>query len=176
MKLKTPFLTLVATAALAGAPHVYAVSDSVTQPEAVEVAEEAANETIMEKVSLNPQYSILAAALEQTGLDAMLKGDEGEYTVFAPDNAAFRKLPEGTVDELMLDENKAKLTDILKLHVVSGKVLSADIPEELKSAKGDVLAVTTKGDKVMVGDAVVTVADMEASNGVIHNLDTVLMP
>ncbi len=176
MKTKTTLLTILVTTGLAAAPHLRADSDSAPSP-VTEMAEAAANETIIEKLTLNPQYSILVAALEQTGLDAMFKGDDGDYTVFAPDNAAFRKLPEGTVDELMKDENKAKLTDILKMHVVSGKVLAAEVPNTpMTSAMGDQLAVTSDGDKIMVGDATVTVGDMDASNGVIHNIDTVLLP
>ncbi len=176
MKTKTTLLTIFVTTGLALAPHLRADSDSAPSPVA-EAAEAAANETVIEKLTLNPQYSILVAALEQTGLDEMFKGDDGEYTVFAPDNAAFRKLPEGTVDELMKDENKAKLTEILKLHVVDQKVLAADVATaSMTNAAGNALAVTTDGDKVLVDGATVTVADMDASNGVIHNIDTVLMP
>ncbi len=176
MKTKLILATTVVTASLALASNLRADSDSAPA-KVTEIAQAAADESVIEKLTLNPQYSILVAALEQTGLDAMFKGDEGNYTVFAPDNAAFRKLPEGTVDELMKDENKDKLTEILKMHVLPSRVVAAEISDSpVANAAGKELVFTTKGDVVMVDGATITVADMEASNGVIHNIDTVLMP
>ena len=123
------------------------------------------------------QFKTLAAALTAAGLVPTLKGP-GPFTVFAPTDDAFAKLPKGTVEELLKPENKAKLTAILTYHVVPGKVMAADVAS-MKSAKtvqGGVLTILTKGDAVMVDSARVSKTDVPASNGVIHVIDTVLMP
>jgi uncharacterized surface protein with fasciclin (FAS1) repeats len=97
--------------------------------------------------------------------------------VFAPSDAAFAKLPSGTVEGLLKPENKAKLAAILKLHVVSGKIMASDItgPSSQASVNGENLRITTDGG-VKINGAAVTTADVEASNGVVHVIDTVLMP
>ncbi|MGQ0734335.1 MAG: fasciclin domain-containing protein [Acidobacteriota bacterium] len=122
-------------------------------------------------------FKTLAAALTSAGLVPTLKG-EGPFTVFAPTDAAFAKLPKGTVEDLLKPENKAKLTRILTYHVVPGKVMAADVVE-LKSAKAvstDTLTIMVNSDGVMVDDAKVVKTDIAASNGVIHVIDTVLIP
>jgi len=122
-------------------------------------------------------FKTLAAALQAAGLVDTLKG-KGPFTVFAPTDAAFAKLPAGTVEELLKPENKAKLTRILTYHVVAGKVLAADVVK-LRSAKavsGDTLAIVTRDGGVTVGNAKVVKTDIGASNGVIHVIDTVLLP
>jgi uncharacterized surface protein with fasciclin (FAS1) repeats len=98
--------------------------------------------------------------------------------VFAPTDAAFAKLPKGTVEELLKPENKAKLTAILTYHVVSGKVMAADVVKvkDAKTIQGGSIMVNASGGKVMVDSANVVKADIGASNGVIHVVDTVLMP
>jgi len=122
-------------------------------------------------------FNTLVAAVTAAGLGATLKG-EGPFTVFAPTDDAFAKLPAGTVDDLVKPENKDKLTAILTYHVMAGKVMAADIAGkklEPATVNGEMLHVdATSG--VMVNDASVVTADIECTNGVIHVIDTVLMP
>jgi uncharacterized surface protein with fasciclin (FAS1) repeats len=122
-------------------------------------------------------FKTLVAAIEAAGLVETLKG-KGPFTVFAPTDAAFAKLPAGTLEDLLKPENKDKLTAILTYHVVAGKIMSADIAgktEMVETVEGDKLTVDAmKG--VKIDNATVTSADIEASNGVIHVIDTVLLP
>ncbi|QFT61356.1 Uncaracterized surface protein containing fasciclin (FAS1) repeats [Roseivivax halotolerans] len=122
-------------------------------------------------------FTTLLAAAEAAGLVETLTG-EGPYTVFAPTDEAFEALPEGTVDELLMEENQDQLTSILTYHVVSGAVMSGDLSDgmEAETVEGSTVTVSIDGDTVMVNDATVTSADIEASNGVIHVIDSVLMP
>jgi uncharacterized surface protein with fasciclin (FAS1) repeats len=123
------------------------------------------------------QFKTLAAALQAAGLVNTLKG-AGPFTVFAPTDEAFAKLPKGTVEELLKPENKAKLTAILTYHVVPGKVMAADVVK-VKSARtvqGGSINVNAAGGKVKVDASNVVKTDIAASNGVIHVIDTVLMP
>ena len=119
----------------------------------------------------------LAAALGTAGLVDTLKG-AGPFTVFAPTDAAFAKLPAGTIENLLKPENKDQLTAILTYHVVAGKVMAADVVKlsEAKTVNGAPVKIAVSGDKVMVNDATVAAADVTASNGVIHVIDTVLLP
>ena len=121
-------------------------------------------------------FKTLVAAVTAAGLGATLKGT-GPFTVFAPSDDAFAKLPAGTVDELVKPENKAKLSAILTLHVVAGKVMAADIkgPMSPASVGGEHLNIATD-QGVSVNGAHVTKADIECTNGVIHVIDAVLMP
>lgn len=121
-------------------------------------------------------FTTLVAAVEAAGLVETLKG-EGPFTVFAPTDEAFAALPAGTVEDLLKPENKDKLTAILTYHVVPGKVMSIDLSDNLMATTvqgTDVTVMTTGG--VTVNGAKVTTADIEASNGVIHVIDTVIMP
>ena len=122
-------------------------------------------------------FKTLAAALTAADLVGTLKG-KGPFTVFAPTDEAFAKLPAGTLDDLLKPANKAKLQGILTYHVVSGKVMAADVVK-LKSAKtvnGQSLAIKVKDGGVMVDNAKVTKTDIECTNGVIHIIDTVVLP
>ena len=123
------------------------------------------------------QFKTLAAALQAAGLVDTLKG-AGPFTVFAPTDEAFAKLPKGTVEDLLKPENKAKLTAILTYHVVPGKVMAADVVKvkDAKTVQGGAIKVSTMGGQVMVDKAHVVKTDIAASNGVIHVIDTVLMP
>ena len=122
-------------------------------------------------------FNTLVAAVKAAGLVETLKG-AGPFTVFAPTDEAFAKLPKGTVEDLLKPENKAKLTSILTYHVVPGKIMSKDIAGKAlkaKSVQGAEISVdATKG--VMVDTAKVVTADIETSNGVIHVIDTVIIP
>lgn len=121
-------------------------------------------------------FTTLVAAVEAAGLVETLKG-EGPFTVFAPTDDAFAKLPAGTVEDLLKPENKDKLTAILTYHVVPGKVMSTDLSEGLKAAtvQGSEVTITLEGGPKVDGAMIVT-PDIEASNGVIHVIDTVIMP
>jgi len=117
------------------------------------------------------------AALKAAGLVEALSG-AGPFTVFAPTNEAFAKLPAGTLDSLLLPENKDKLAAILTYHVVSGKVMAADVVKltEAKSLEGDTIAISVTNGAVKVDGANVVSTDLEASNGVIHVIDAVITP
>jgi uncharacterized surface protein with fasciclin (FAS1) repeats len=137
----------------------------------------AADQDIVETAVAAGQFKTLAAALNEAGLVSTLKGS-GPFTVFAPTDAAFAKLPAGTVENLLKPENKDKLTAILTYHVVPGRVMAADVAklQTAKTVNGKMLNVTTKGSGVTVNDANVTRADIATSNGVIHVVDTVILP
>jgi uncharacterized surface protein with fasciclin (FAS1) repeats len=121
-------------------------------------------------------FKTLAQALTAAGLVETLKG-KGPFTVFAPTDEAFGSLPAGTLTDLLKPENKAKLTKILTYHVVSGKVMAADIkPGNVPTVEGGAIAIKTEGRNVMINDAQVTQADIAADNGVIHVINKVLMP
>ena len=133
--------------------------------------------TIVAVAAANPDFSTLVTAVKAAGLVDTLNS-KGPFTVFAPTNEAFAKLPAGTVENLLKPENKEKLTAILTYHVVAGKVTAAQVVK-LKSAEtvnGKSLTITSGKDGVMVNDAKVTATDIKASNGVIHVIDTVLIP
>jgi uncharacterized surface protein with fasciclin (FAS1) repeats len=121
-------------------------------------------------------FETLVAAVQAAGLVETLKG-EGPFTVFAPTDAAFAALPEGTVETLLLPENKDQLVSILTYHVVPGKVMSTDLMDDMEAETVQGSTVTIDLDTgVMVEGATVTTADIEASNGVIHVIDTVMLP
>ncbi len=134
--------------------------------------------TIPETAAAAGEFGTLLAAVEAAGLAETLSGD-GPFTLFAPTDAAFEKLPAGTVEELLKPENKDKLTAILTYHVLPAAVMSTDITGEMMPETvegGTVTVMPSEDDGVMVNDATVVQADIEASNGVIHAIDTVLMP
>lgn len=121
-------------------------------------------------------FTTLVAAVQAAGLVDTLKGD-GPFTVFAPTDEAFAALPEGTVDSLLLPENKDQLVAILTYHVVPGKVMSTDLVDDMEAPTVNGETVTIDLDNgVMVEAATVTSADIETSNGVIHVIDTVILP
>lgn len=121
-------------------------------------------------------FGTLVAAVKAAGLVEVLKGD-GPFTVFAPTDEAFKKLPAGTVESLLKPENKDKLVEILKYHVVAGKVMAADV---VKLTSADTLAgkvnIKVVDGKVLVNSSTVAKADIVCDNGVIHVIDTVLLP
>ena len=158
-KLATLAVAAAAAAGLAGAPARAAETD------------------IVETTIAAGQFTTLAAALDGAGLVATLKGP-GPFTVFAPTDAAFAKLPAGTVDDLLKPENKAQLTAILTYHVVPGGVMAADVAQltEAETVNGKMVKVRADGASVMINDAKVTAADVTASNGVIHVIDSVILP
>ncbi len=147
------------------------------------------NKTIVENASTSADHTTLVSAVKAAGLDQTLSG-AGPYTVFAPTNAAFAKLPAGAVDELMKPEAKGQLTGILTYHVVPGVVLAEDLKRSIQRGKGKAELATVGGGKLTAteadgaivltdakgGQARVTQGDVMQSNGVVHVVDGVLMP
>lgn len=134
--------------------------------------------TITEIAVANGNFETLVAALGAADLANVL-GGEGPFTVFAPTDEAFAALPAGTVESLLEAENRDQLTAILTYHVVSGVVMSSDLAGQQLSAEtlqGSSLNVDATGDSVKINDATVVIADIKADNGVIHVIDTVLIP
>lgn len=131
---------------------------------------------IVDTAAAAGDFGTLLAAAEAAGLVETLKGD-GPFTIFAPTDAAFAALPEGTVEDLLKPENKETLAGILTYHVVAGKVMSTDLIDDMEAAtvNGDTVMIDLDNG-VMVGGANVTAADIEATNGVIHVIDAVIMP
>ena len=123
------------------------------------------------------KFNTLVAAVKAAGLVDTLKGP-GPFTVFAPTDEAFAKLPAGTIDSLLKPENKAKLQSILTYHVVPGKVMAHDVVKlnSAKTVEGQNVTIKASNGRVMVNNANVTKTDIETSNGVIHVIDTVIMP
>lgn len=155
------------------ATNVNAASNAgVTDPEAVSAAD------IVDTAVAAGSFTTLAKALEAAGLIDALKG-KGPFTVFAPTDAAFAKLPAGTIESLLQPENKEKLKAVLLYHVVPGEVTATDVMklngQSVKTLQGGMFKVNTKHG-VRVDNAKVTQTDIKASNGVIHVIDTVLLP
>jgi uncharacterized surface protein with fasciclin (FAS1) repeats len=133
---------------------------------------------IVETASSNGSFTTLVAAVKAAGLTDTLKG-QGPFTVFAPTDEAFKKLPAGTIENLLKPENRAQLTKILTYHVVPGKVMAGDVKGKRMTAttiEGSAVAIDASGQAVKVDNAMVHQADVTASNGVIHVIDTVIMP
>lgn len=138
---------------------------------------QAAEKDIVDTAVEAGQFRTLAAALEAAGLVETLKG-AGPFTVFAPTDEAFAKLPAGTVENLLEPENKEQLAAILTYHVVPGKVMSQEVAgiDKARSVSGKMIDVEVDGSAVKVNAATVTQADIAASNGVIHVIDAVILP
>jgi uncharacterized surface protein with fasciclin (FAS1) repeats len=135
------------------------------------------SKNIVENAAGSADHTTLVTAVKAAGLAETLSG-AGPFTVFAPTNAAFDKLPKGTVETLVKPESKAKLTGILTYHVVAGAVKAADLKDgqKVKTLQGEELTVSIKDGVVMINGATVTTADAVSSNGVTHVIDAVLMP
>lgn len=183
MKFKLFAVAAVSAFALAACSPAETVT---TEPAVVEevVAEPVVEEvvvaptTIVDVAAGNPDFSTLVAAITAAGLGETLAG-EGPFTVFAPTNAAFAALPAGTLDSLLLPENKDQLTAILTYHVVPGTVMAADLPAtatDVATVNGATVSVVAAPEGATVNGAKITAADVAASNGVIHVIDTVLLP
>jgi len=139
-------------------------------------ASASSNDDIVAVASEAGSFTTLVAAIKAAGLVETLQGT-GPFTVFAPTDEAFAKLPKGTLEDLLKPENKAKLAGILTYHVVPGKVMAADVKTMMaKTVNGEELDIKVKDGAVTVNKAKVSKTDVPASNGVIHVIDTVLMP
>jgi len=150
-----------------------AVTFAVSQPATVH----AETTNIVETAVAAGSFKTLAKALEAADLVNTLAGP-GPFTVFAPTDEAFAKLPAGTLESLLMPENKEKLRRILTYHVVAGKVMASDVTklQSAKAVSGDTIAVDASSGVVRVDEAHVTKADISASNGVIHVIDAVMLP
>lgn len=154
-----------------------AETSTMTEEPMEEEGDEAMDEpgTIVDVAAANPDFETLVAAVTAADLGETLSG-EGPFTVFAPTDDAFDALPEGLLDALLLPENVDALTSILTYHVLPAEVMAADVSAgEVTTVEGSTIAITTD-DGVMVNDATVVATDVEASNGVIHVIDTVIVP
>jgi transforming growth factor-beta-induced protein len=153
---------------IVGKNGVIHVIDQVILPEA--------KPTVVGIAASNKDFSTLVAAVKAAGLVETLSG-EGPFTVFAPTNAAFAKLPKGTVETLLKPENKEKLAAILTYHVVAGKVMAADVaPGMVETVNGKKFKVSVSKKSVMIDGASVVKTDIVGSNGVIHVIDSVILP
>jgi uncharacterized surface protein with fasciclin (FAS1) repeats len=187
MKVRVVAIGIVASLAL-----VACGSDSKTETISTEAPVETSAETPVDATTTtvaaevgdivavaagNPDFSTLVAAVTAAGLVETLQG-AGPFTVFAPNNAAFEALPAGLVDKLLLPENKETLVKILTYHVVSGKVMAADVAAgDVPSVEGSNITVTVDAGTVTLnGSSKVIATDVEASNGVIHVIDAVILP
>ena len=190
-RINTAVRAALAVALLGGTAIALAPSASVAQEKTVMVggAPMYPSKNIVENAVNSKDHTTLVAAVKAAGLVDTLSG-KGPFTVFAPTNAAFAKLPAGTVETLVKPESKATLTKILTYHVVSGTHSAADIVKAIKAGNGKATMKTVEGEELtftMAGSSVevvdakggkskVTIADVNQSNGVIHVVDTVLMP
>ena len=182
------FLTTTAAAGLAAAAFFASPSSVQANPTVIDLGQpkEHVGESTEEKEKGNiiavatapgmEDFSTLVAAIKAADLVEALQG-QGPYTVFAPTNEAFAKLPAGTVETLLKPENKEKLQQILLYHVVPAKVMAKDVKTmEVETLQGGDLDIEVTGSTVTVNDAIVIKTDVEASNGVIHAIDSVLLP
>lgn len=147
-----------------------------------EMAAEESNEMsdspdIVALASSQDNLSTLVTAVQAAGLVETLQGD-GPFTVFAPTDEAFEALPAGTLENLLKPENKEQLASVLTYHVVSGEVMSSDLSDGMTpgTVEGSTVEVSIDGETVMINDATVVAADVEASNGVVHVIDKVILP
>lgn len=153
-------------------------TDTSTDTSETTEAEAEAGSTIVDLAVATDDLSTLVTAVTAAGLGETLSDPNADLTVFAPTNAAFGALPEGTLDDLLLPENVAQLTDVLTYHVVEGSVFSTDLSDGqvVETLQGGTLTVSITDAGVQINDANVVTADVEASNGVVHIIDGVLLP
>lgn len=189
-------IALASAASLAIVACGEPVDDTATMDDDVAMADQMANDTVTEAGTIvevaqgNPDFSTLVSAVTSAELAETLSG-EGPYTVFAPTNAAFEKVPQATRDELMSEAGKNDLSGILTYHVVEGETMASALTQAIEGAgeegytlttvNGGTLTAMMDGENVVLRDAAgntatVTMTDVDASNGVIHAIDTVLMP
>jgi len=174
---RLPSLIIVLALVLAACAPAATPAAPTMAPKPTAVPTEEPSNTIVDIAAGNPDFSTLVAAVLAADLAEALSG-EGPFTVFAPTNEAFAKLPAGTLDSLLLPENKQALIDILLYHVVSGSVLAADVVNltEAETLLGKNVAIKVDMGKVMINEANVVATDIIADNGVIHVIDSVILP
>jgi uncharacterized surface protein with fasciclin (FAS1) repeats len=161
-------------AAVTLTPNLFAAECSASKDASAATC--AAGKDLVAVASGADNFKTLVAAVKAAGLVETLQG-KGPFTVFAPTDAAFDKLPPGTVEDLLKPENRDKLIAILKYHVIAGKVMAADVKTmEVKTVEGQSLKLVVSADGVTVDNAKVVKTDVMADNGVIHVIDTVIIP
>ena len=174
----------VSSTTMAGECPLAAAQKAQAKAHVQTVAYKAESKDIVDTAVGAGSFKTLVAAVQAAGLVETLKG-EGPFTVFAPTDEAFARLPAGTVEKLLKPENKAKLVSILTYHVVPGKVMAADVLKLLETSKPSGLVTTVQGAKakvkvvdgaVMIDGAKIIKTDIETSNGVIHVIDAVILP
>jgi len=169
MKIRNILTTVTAAGSLIAAP--IAMADSCSKS-----GDKSTAKTVVEVAASNDSFTTLVAAVKAAGLAETL-GSEGPFTIFAPTNKAFAKLPAGTVESLLKPENKEKLQQILTLHVVGGKVMAADVKAgKVETLSGESVEVAVADGGVTVNGANVVKTDIMGTNGVIHVIDTVILP
>lgn len=158
-------------------PEVESVTDNTSGSGQSKVQDDESAKDVVKIAAGSKDHTTLVAAIKQAELvDAL--SNAGPFTVFAPTNAAFDKLPKGTVEDLMKPENKAKLQDILQYHVFVG-TLKTDLMHDgqvLNEVNGGNITINKKGDKIMINNSATIIASIPASNGIIHVIDGVLLP
>jgi uncharacterized surface protein with fasciclin (FAS1) repeats len=185
MKFALPVAVLAfAGLAIAAEPAKTPAAPAAPAKPAAPAATPAVTLDIVDTAAANKDFSTLVTAIKAAGLVDALKG-KGPFTVFAPTNAAFEKLPKGTLESLLKPENKEKLGEILKFHVIPASVMAADVvkmggKESSKTLQGSSFMIEVKDGKVSIGSkdnmAGVTATDIKTSNGVIHVIDAVILP
>ncbi len=176
MKSVKPLLAAMSAALIPTLAHAQCSTEKASHEHGVMQAAYQPKSDIVDTAVAAGSFNTLAAALKAAGLVDVLKG-KGPFTVFAPTDEAFAKLPAGTVESLLKPENKAKLTAILTYHVVPGKVMSKDVKTmSAGTVNGQRIDLAVNGKNVTVDKAKVTAVDVEASNGVIHVIDSVILP
>lgn len=175
--MKKTITLLLSTALLSGygfaEPTIETTPGSKTVPA---VEKPLMQQSLFDAINGAPQYTILTKALLATELNTVLEG-EGPYTIFAPTDDAFGALPQETVDMLMKPENADKLASILKAHVVEGKVMAADVTAgKVVTVGGEEVEIALDDEEVTVGGALVSDTDRVTENGVIHQIDSVIIP
>lgn len=174
---------LVALITLSACPLALAAEKTTTTTKTVESATTTADPaapapgTLTAMIGDSKTFSILKKALTAAGLDETLADPKGVYTIFAPTDEAFGKLPDGSLTELMLPQNKEKLRSLLLYHVVAGKMLSSDLKSgKVTTMNGEKVSVDVDDETIKVGDTKVFSADVLATNGVMHSIGQVLVP
>ncbi|MFO0555729.1 MAG: fasciclin domain-containing protein [Polyangiaceae bacterium] len=172
-------LSLAAVLALSAATTMGCASSEKKESATGNDAKETEKKDIVDTAAGAGKFNTLVAAIKAAGLVDTLKG-KGPFTVFAPTDEAFAKLPAGTVDNLLKPENKDKLIAVLTYHVVAGKVMASDVAgmdgKTAKTVQGGDIKISASGGNVQINDAKVVTTDIECENGVIHVIDTVILP
>ncbi|RYD65481.1 MAG: fasciclin domain-containing protein [Verrucomicrobiaceae bacterium] len=175
------YLAMLISAMAATTPATFAQDNAATAAQ-VEEAKPADKEkkvetgTLADLIADSATFSILTTAIKAAGLEEVL-GAKGTYTIFAPTDEAFGKLPKGTLEKLMLPENKEKLRSLLLYHVIPGNVLSIDLKDgQVTTANAEKVEIDVDGDTIKVDDSKVYSVDVMASNGVMHSIGTVIVP
>ena len=173
---RMPLLSLATAWSMAAAAATFATAATFASVPSPAIADGHMSKDVVDTAVEAGSFNTLVAAVQAAGLVDVLKGD-GPFTVFAPTDDAFAKLPDGTVDELLKPENKDKLAAILTYHVVPGKVMSSDLSDGLmaKTVQGQEVKISLANGP-MVDNAKIVQADIETSNGVIHVIDSVIIP